>query len=330
MQTFIEHLFIGSSTECEKKNVDMYVAGLESFPRDLSHIFVHVDMDMFYAAVHIRDDNLCRYTPIAISNRKAHKSSGIIMCPNYVARSRGVKARMPNLDAKGKCNLKIIRAYRKSRLKYTTAMNQVLNVLEKYDPNYYRLDSDKDDAHLDITPYVLHKYFESTGNVLEQPTNPSFEVLPEAVWTLAYDIVHEMRHEVKTITKLTCSAGISHSRMLAKLCGKRSKMNGIDAQFISAISLDMIRTLLEESSVSTIDGVSDAIEMHLNALDIDTCKDLHDNRHLSPLCLPDYVNNVRKIYYSYIVDILGILTDCEKPKYIFLHGDTQDHSSRLR
>ena len=57
--------------------------------RDLSRTWFHIDMDMFYAAVELRDQPHLAELPIAIGGM------GMISTANYVARKYGVRSAMP-------------------------------------------------------------------------------------------------------------------------------------------------------------------------------------------------------------------------------------------
>jgi len=56
--------------------------------RDFSRTIVHVDMDCFYAAVHMRDEPALKDVPMAV---------GMLSTSNYIARRFGVRAAMPGL-----------------------------------------------------------------------------------------------------------------------------------------------------------------------------------------------------------------------------------------
>ena len=57
--------------------------------RDLSRTWFHIDMDMYYAAVEIRDDPTLENKPIAIGDMQ------MISTSNYMARKFGVRSAMP-------------------------------------------------------------------------------------------------------------------------------------------------------------------------------------------------------------------------------------------
>lgn len=58
---------------------------------------MHIDMDMFYAAVEIRDNPDLEDKPVAIG------SYSMISTANYVARKYGVRSAMPGFIAKKLC-----------------------------------------------------------------------------------------------------------------------------------------------------------------------------------------------------------------------------------
>ena len=67
----------------EELEADVEVAALMA-GADWSRIIVHVDMDAFYAAVHIRDDPSLKDIPMAVG------STGMLSTSNYAARKFGV------------------------------------------------------------------------------------------------------------------------------------------------------------------------------------------------------------------------------------------------
>ena len=57
--------------------------------RDLTRTWFHIDMDMYYAAVEIRDNPKLADLPIAVGDMQ------MIATSNYVARKYGIRAAMP-------------------------------------------------------------------------------------------------------------------------------------------------------------------------------------------------------------------------------------------
>jgi len=73
----------------EKKNDAKGLLGDLERDRDLTRTWFHIDMDMFYAAVEIRDNPKLAELPIAIGSMQ------MIATANYVARRYGVRSAMP-------------------------------------------------------------------------------------------------------------------------------------------------------------------------------------------------------------------------------------------
>lgn len=65
--------------------------------RELNRTWMHIDMDMFYAAVEIRDQPELADKPIAVG------SLSMISTANYVARKYGVRSAMPGFIGKKLC-----------------------------------------------------------------------------------------------------------------------------------------------------------------------------------------------------------------------------------
>ena len=61
--------------------------------RDLTRTWFHIDMDMYYAAVEIRDNPKLAELPIAIGDMQ------MVATSNYIARKYGVRAAMPGFIA---------------------------------------------------------------------------------------------------------------------------------------------------------------------------------------------------------------------------------------
>lgn len=76
-----------------KKNVDRFCLDIER-RRNFSRICCVLDMDMFFAAVEIRDQPHLKDLPVAVG------SNSMISTANYIARKYGVRSAMPGFIAK--------------------------------------------------------------------------------------------------------------------------------------------------------------------------------------------------------------------------------------
>ncbi len=85
-----------------RKLAEMKMREIEK-TRDLTKIWMHLDMDMFYAAIEIRDNPTLKDLPVAVGDER------MISTSNYVARKFGVRSAMPGFIAKRLCpDLKFI------------------------------------------------------------------------------------------------------------------------------------------------------------------------------------------------------------------------------
>lgn len=123
--------------------------GLASLPLEGSAhrvppVCVVVDMDMFYAAVAIRENPALRTKPIAVGG------IGMISTANYVARAYGVRSAMPGFIAKRLCPELIF--VKHDFALYQEVAEQARAVFRRYDPHcrYCSLD----EAFLDLTAAV--------------------------------------------------------------------------------------------------------------------------------------------------------------------------------
>jgi len=74
----------------EKVQVDGFLQYLES-QRNFDHTIVHIDMDAFYAAVEIRENEQLGKKPMAVGTTK------MLTTANYEARKFGIRSGMPGL-----------------------------------------------------------------------------------------------------------------------------------------------------------------------------------------------------------------------------------------
>ena len=126
--------------ERARKEADRVVAQLRA-DRDLSRTIVHVDMDMFYAAVEMKDNPRLANIPMAVGGM------GMLSTSNYLARKFGVRAAMPGFIAKKLCPELVIVPTNMD--KYAEVAEVVRGVFKEYDPNFAPMSLDE--AYLDIT-----------------------------------------------------------------------------------------------------------------------------------------------------------------------------------
>ncbi|XP_010247333.1 PREDICTED: DNA polymerase kappa isoform X3 [Nelumbo nucifera] len=216
---------------------DKRISELEA-ARDLSKIWLHVDMDAFYAAVETLENPSLKGKPMAVG------SMSMISTANYEARKFGVRAAMPGFIARKLCpDLIFVHTNFK---KYAYYSELTRKVFQKYDPNF--MATSLDEAYLDITEVCKEK-----GSSSEE-------------------IAEELRKGVYEETGLTCSAGVAPNRLLAKVCSDINKPNG---QFILPNDRMAIMTFISSLPIRKIGGIGKVTEHILrNVLGINTCEDM--------------------------------------------------------
>lgn len=217
--------------EALQRRVDELVVQLEA-SRDLTRTIVVVDMDMFYAAVEMRDDPALRDVPLAVGGMS------MICTTNYIARKFGVRAAMPGFIGKELCpQLQFVAP---NFEKYTEIAAQIREIFAEYDPHFSAFSLDE--ARLDITEYMeAHwpkycasastdgdeeqkggdnghgdHYVEDDG---EDEHSDMKRMDEKDRVQVASAVVDEIRRKICLRTELTASAGIAANTMLAKVRG---------------------------------------------------------------------------------------------------------------
>ncbi|XP_050716765.1 DNA polymerase kappa-like [Eriocheir sinensis] len=237
------------------KQMDQLVRELEA-ERDLSHTIVHVDMDMFYAAVEMRDNPALRDKPMAVG------STGMLSTSNYAARKFGVRAAMPGFIGKKLCPELII--VPPNFDKYKAVSKVVREVFSEYDPGFSPMSLDE--AYLDITEYLQ----KNSSLYIEEEDGDNHEKLAQAV-------VNEMRRKIEERTQLTASAGIAANTRLAKVCSDLNKPNG---QYYLPPDKERVLEFVSTLSIRKVSGIGNVTEQQLQALDITQCSQLMEKRGL--------------------------------------------------
>jgi DNA polymerase kappa len=107
--------------------------------------WAHIDMDMFYAAVEIRDNPSLADKPVAVGGEM------MISTANYIARKFGVRSAMPGFIAKKLCPQLVFVDC--NFYKYKEVSKVFKGILAEYDPEYESMGLDE--ANLDLTNYLI-------------------------------------------------------------------------------------------------------------------------------------------------------------------------------
>ena len=225
---------------------------------NLPKLYLHIDMDAFFAAVETLLDPSLQGIPMAVGG------SAMLSTANYAARQYGVTSAMPGYIAKRLCPQLVIVNGKYER--YKTFSAHVMHILHDYDANLRSFSVDE--ASLDIRDFVARR--------LASLSTESRSTLD--LRQFLHGIVSEIRGRIEYETGLTCSAGLGYSRRLAKLCSNVNKPNG---QYILAYELSKVQDWLSRQSIRRLQGVGKVTAQLLSeGYGIYTCQDVHDKRYV--------------------------------------------------
>ncbi|KAM0875816.1 hypothetical protein ACQ4PT_036544 [Festuca glaucescens] len=207
-------------------------------------VIAHLDLDCFYVQVEQRRNPALRGQPTAVVQYNDWKGGGLIAV-SYEARKFGVKRSMRGDDAKNACpgiNLVQVPVSRdKADLNvYRSAGSEVVAILStkgkceraSIDEVYLDLTDAAKEMLLESPPEMSESIFEEAtkSNILDLPSDASDREENVKTWLCRADadyqdkllacgaiIVAQLRVKVLEETQFTCSAGIAHNKMLAKL-----------------------------------------------------------------------------------------------------------------
>lgn len=156
---------------------------------------LHIDMDAFFASIEQKDNPELKGRPVVVGS---DSSRGVIAAASYEARSFGVRSAMPSSTAKKLCPGLIFTRHRMQRYKEESQL--IFDIFHTYSPLVEALSIDE--AFLDVT--------ESAADI-----------------DAAAFIAMKIKKEVRDKTGLSCSAGISVNKFLAKLASDINKPDGM-------------------------------------------------------------------------------------------------------
>ena len=204
---------------------------------------MHCDMDMFYAAVEIRDNPELAGKPLIIGALPSER--GVVSTCSYEARKFGVRSAMSIKDAYRLCPHGI---YMHGNMhKYAEASRHIQDIWSDYSDLIEHISLDE--GFLDIT--------ESLN-----------------LFGGAARIGWEIKNRIKETVNLTCSVGIGYSLMSAKLASEEKKPDG----YFEIPSPQALKELIIDRNVRIIYGIGAKTAAELARYGIHTVRDIYDNR----------------------------------------------------
>ncbi|XP_061172200.1 DNA polymerase iota-like [Saccostrea echinata] len=230
---------------------------------------IHIDVDCFYAQVEMIRDPSLRDKPLGIQQKN------IVVTCNYVARKYGVTKLMYIKDAKEKCP-QLVLVSGEDLTNYREMSYKISEFLNKYTPYVERLGMDEN--YLDVTDLVNQRKDENNLTVAGHVFGDKHQDKEEDLCTCGcYEqiltgshIAEEIRAALYKEIGLTCCAGISHNKLLAKLVGEQHKPNQQTTLFSHQVEAFMARL----PKARSIPGVGSATAKKLAEFGVVTMTDL--------------------------------------------------------
>lgn len=176
-------------------------------------VFLHVDMDAFYASVEQYDRPELRGLPVIVGASPGQR--GVVSACSYEAREYGIHSAMPISQAERLCPHGAFVPVRMAR--YQEVSHRIMDHIRPFTPKLEQMSVDE--AFLDLAG-------------------------TERLFGPAIDVARKIKEIVRTREGLTISVGIAPSRYLAKLASEVDKPDGLyeirpgdEAEFVSRLEL---------------------------------------------------------------------------------------------
>jgi DNA polymerase-4 len=158
-------------------------------------VIAHVDMDAFYASVEVLDDPALKGKPVIVGG---DMKRGVVSAASYEARAFGVHSAMPLFRARRLCPNGVFLRGRMDR--YIEISRIVMECLGEFSPLVEQVSVDE--AFVDLT---------GTEHLFGRPEKTALS----------------MKQRIREKTLLTCSVGLSVSKLLAKIASDMNKPDGL-------------------------------------------------------------------------------------------------------
>ena len=157
---------------------------------------IHVDMDAYFAAIEIRENPSLRGKCVIVGG--SPNGRGVVSTCSYEARKYGVRSGMASHQAWKLCPQGVF--VHSSFGLYKEVSAQIRTIFQSYTPLVEPVSLDE--AYLDVT---------SVCSSLEEATA----------------IAKKIKADILSVTRLTCSAGVSFNKFLAKIGSDLNKPDGL-------------------------------------------------------------------------------------------------------
>jgi DNA polymerase IV len=194
---------------------------------------LHIDMDAFYPAVEVLDRPELAGAALIVGGRP--ESRGVVSSASYEARTFGVRSAMATALAYKLCPHAVFLLPNMAR--YREVSQQIHAIFQQYTDLIEPISLDE--AWLDVTE--------------------NFQQIPSATW-----IAQRIKQQIRADIGLTCSAGVSFNKFLAKIASEEDKPDGL---FV--ITPQSAPEFLRRLAVRKIPGVGRVTQAKLKTLGIE-------------------------------------------------------------
>ncbi|HOH48131.1 MAG TPA: DNA polymerase IV [Candidatus Syntrophosphaera sp.] len=200
---------------------------------------IHIDMDAYFAAIEIREDPSLRGKCVIVGGNP--NGRGVVSTCSYEARKFGVHSGMSSHQAWKLCPQGI---FLRCRFKlYKEVSEQIRAVFFSYTDLVETMSLDE--AYLDVT---------TNKAGLDDPV----------------EIARRIKADILAATQLTCSAGVSFNKFLAKIGSELEKPDGL-----SVITPEKAQEILFNLPIGKFYGVGRVTAARMKKMGIHTGEDLH-------------------------------------------------------
>ena len=199
---------------------------------------IHIDMDMFYAAVELLERPELRDQPVVVGG--SPKSRSVVTTANYVARKYGIHSAMSCAEAYRRCPECIF--IKPDHPKYHQYSQIIRSIFFEFTDLVEPLSLDE--AYLDVT---LNKMGEAS----------------------ATRVAREIKKKIFERTGLTASAGVAPNMFVAKIASDYKKPDGL-----TVVPPEKILEFIRPLPVRRIPGIGPVSDAHMAKLGVRTVADL--------------------------------------------------------
>ncbi len=214
---------------------------------DTSRKIIHIDMDAFFASVEERDDPELAKHPLVIARHPSDTGGkGVVTTANYKARQYGIHSAMSAQKAYELCPQAVFKPG--NHEKYNAVSKEVREIFHRYTDVIEPVSIDE--AYLDVTV-----------NKLDIRS--------------AIKVARMIQRDIWDAVQLTCSAGVSYNKFLAKLASDNHKPRGL-----TVISPDEAVDFLKQLPIEKFHGVGKKTVPKMNEMGIFTGADLYEKSEM--------------------------------------------------